>query len=83
MDTYTVQPAGGYETNEHGFVVDGAGKPKPIDTFKPETMKAIAAKLGVGADAIFAANRDVIGSNPANLAIGMVLAVPDKAEKED
>jgi len=79
MDTYTVQPAGGYETNAAGKVVDAKGIEKPIDTFRPETLKQIASKTGVSAEDLFAANRDVIGSNPANLAIGMTLTVPAKA----
>ncbi len=46
------------------------------DDRRAETLEEIADRLGVDADELFAANRGVIGSDPANVAAGMVLAVP-------
>jgi hypothetical protein len=78
VKTYTVQPAGELVTNESGKLVDAKGAARSPDSLKAESLKDVAKKTGASADDIFAANREVIGSNPANLPLGAQLVIPDK-----
>lgn len=77
MRTHCVQ-AVGVETDDNGRLVDRTGKPRDPSSLRAESIKDIAKQYGVSADAIFAANREIIGSNPANVPLGATLVIPDK-----
>ncbi len=50
-----------------------------------DTLAAIARRLTGSADysAIYEQNKDVIGSNPNNLTVGMVLTIPGETSSTD
>lgn len=77
MRTHTVAPAGEIATDANGRLVDAKGNPRSPDTLRAESIKEVAKRYGVSADAIFAANRELIGSNPANLPLGATIVIPD------
>lgn len=50
-----------------------------------DTIAAIARKLTGSADytAIYEQNKEIIGSNPNNLAVGMILTIPGDTSSTD